>query len=453
MPIARLLSLYRFARSNRRRIVGALAADSKRSFWAMADQGVVSLGSFALNLLLARQFPMQGELNSLGSFGVLMGLGFFLRGVHAALVVYPLSVGGAVLEPARVGRLTTTALAGTLLGWPVMGALLVGAALVWQIGLVVGLWSAAAMLAWLIQETLRRGLMASLRFRQAVLGDCVAYLGPVGGVAWLAWRGPLALWMVFAALTAASMLAATIQAVQIGLARSGWLEFRAFAAESWRLGRWVLLGSGLSNFFTHTLFEWNLAWWLGKEALGVYYALSNLVRLANPVALAVASLVVPNAARVRRLEGLHRAKRLMQRFTLLGALALTPYLAMLLLLPHRAITLFFAADSTYLSHTLALRILALAAASSFCSICLASFLNAVERSRYTFIAQAASAVAFVGIAMPMTAMLGIVGAALGWLVAIGIEVAIEVWFIARLQDRPTMEPEGPGAAQVRSAPA
>src|SRR5262245_41064431 len=117
MPISQLMNLFRFARTRRGHIVRTLAADSKRSFWAMADQGVVSAGNFLVGLLLARYFGQHRQIDVLGDFGLLMGVVFFLRGVHAALVVYPVSVRGAVVSADQLSAITTSALWATLMSW------------------------------------------------------------------------------------------------------------------------------------------------------------------------------------------------------------------------------------------------------------------------------------------------------------------------------------------------
>jgi O-antigen/teichoic acid export membrane protein len=448
-----MLNLFRFAHARRGHIVRTLAEDSRRSFWAMADQGIVSAGNFAIGLYLARFFDQHHHVNALGDFGVVMGVVFFLRGVHAALVVYPLSVRGAVVDSMQLSVLATSAIWTTVISWPVQGALVIGAALLWKIGLPVGLWAACAMLVWQIQETLRRALMTHLRFRAAMLGDAIAYLGPFGAIVFIARHGDLPLWTIFATMALWSFVAALLQAAQVRLCRHAWSDVLDFPVQSWRLGRWVLLGSSISTLCTHTLFEWNMAFWLGTQQFGIFYALVSMVRLANPLAFAVASMVVPNAARTRREQGMHRAKRVMQRFTLLGALFLVPYLGLLLLSPRLSIMLFYGKGSEYLNYALVLRVLAGTIALSYLSICVAAFLNAVEHSRYSFIAQLYSATAFVVIAMPLTAIFGIAGAALGWLISQVTDVLANTYFVTRLTEDKRELPVELGAALTASFPA
>src|SRR5262249_11382259 len=154
------------------------------------------------------------------------------------------------------------------------------AAIVARIPLLVGIWAAVALAIWQLQETLRRALISQLRFRSALIGDSISYLGQVGAVIFLAHRGNLTLVNCFQAMAITSVLAALVQAMQIGLHPVNLALFRETVRESWKLGRWILVGN-LSGFFIGPAFNWNFAFWAGKELLGVYYALTNLLRLAN----------------------------------------------------------------------------------------------------------------------------------------------------------------------------
>jgi O-antigen/teichoic acid export membrane protein len=416
----------------------------------MADQGVVSLGNFAVNLLLARYFAQRDDLSSLGSFGVLMGLVLFFNGIQAALVIYPLTVRGTSVGREQIGRMAGISLVLTLLAWPLLGAGIIAAALLWRIDPVVGIWASAAMLLWQLQETLRRGLMAHLRFRAVLPGDAVSYLGQMSIVGYLAWRGTLTLSSTFIAMAVTSGLGALIQAVQIGVRGAAIGRVSGFARECWALGRWVMMGN-LTTLFNVTLFEWNTGFWLGRATLGVYYAISTMVRLANPLSFAIASLILPNASRTWHEEGMWRAKRVMHRFGLLGTLLLAPYLALLILLPHLAITAFYGSNSPYHEYAMVLRIAAFASALAYSAIATGAFLNGVERTGYSFIGQFVSAASFALVAMPLTAIYGLIGAVSGWAISAGIQTLLYAYFIHRLPDeRNRLEPEPVGDAPLGS---
>src|SRR3954470_15837197 len=60
-------------------------------FWALADQGVVSLGNFATTLLMARYLPA----SEFGIYSLLFSTILFLNSLHSALVTLPVLIRGA----------------------------------------------------------------------------------------------------------------------------------------------------------------------------------------------------------------------------------------------------------------------------------------------------------------------------------------------------------------------
>jgi O-antigen/teichoic acid export membrane protein len=135
--------------------VTVLAARASLSLWALTDQGVVSLGTFLTSVLLARTL-VPAEY---GVFTLIFGAVIFLNGIQGSLIGFPLSVKAAKAEQRGVQELTTA-------------ALLLTTGLAVLLGLVV-----AAMVLWQLQDCFRRALMAGGRFRVAIDGDTVSFLG------------------------------------------------------------------------------------------------------------------------------------------------------------------------------------------------------------------------------------------------------------------------------------
>jgi membrane protein implicated in regulation of membrane protease activity len=149
-----------------------LAVTKKRGIAVLIDQAVVSMGNFLTLALLGRHL-IAAEF---GAYGLIMETLFFLNGVQFALVIYPLTIRGATGDHGTVRQLTLASLLFTVLLVPftviVMGKTAIATG--------VGFAAAAAVLAtllWQVQETLRRALMAELRFSAAVWGDAISYLG------------------------------------------------------------------------------------------------------------------------------------------------------------------------------------------------------------------------------------------------------------------------------------
>lgn len=430
---APIFNLIRQLSGRRKEIGRTLLADSKRSFWAMADQGVVSLGNFGVNIALARHFEHQHDLAGFGAYWVLMELMYFLNGIQGALVTYPLTVRGAVLDQPGLGKLTTQSLAMTLLGGPMMILALMATGLVIHLPLTVGLWAGVAIVIWQLQETTRRALMSQMRFRAACVGDAISYGGQFLAVVCLAVWGHLDVPRTFQAIAVTSALGCLFQAAQLGLRTTRIGEIVAFARHGWEVGKWLLLGN-LTSLFSGALFNWNLAYWAGLEVLGVYYALFNLIRPAHPLAFAVATLVTPHAARTRKEEGMERAKRISLRLSLLGALLLLPFLGVLIVMPKFSLALAYGWESSYLEYSVMVQLAAIAAVFVYAGTAAGAFLNGIERTRETFFSQAIYAVAFVVLVMPLTAFFGLSGAFLGRLLAAVLGAGSNLLFAYSSQD-------------------
>lgn len=433
---AALLPFFSRLLAQRSKIVRILAADSKRSFWALADQGVASFGSFGVNILLGRAFQQLGQVGQFGNYWTLMELMIFLNGLQGALIIYPMTVRSASLDLKGLRKITSFSLMLTLLLWPILAAAIMVTAFVSRIPLEVGVWASVALIFWQIQETTRRSLMAHLRFRDALLGDFVSFAGQVALVAVLFAGAKLSLATTFQAMALTSALGALIQAIQIKPGKMDDRTLPEFGSECWNLGRWMLAGN-LTNFIIGPLFAWNLRFWLGDAMMGVNYALSNLVRIANPLAFAIASMIVPSAARAAENEGIQRSKYVVLRLGSLGALMLVPYLGFLICFPRHALALVYGWDSTeYMAWAGVLRLSAVATLFGYAGIVTGSYLNGINKSKQALRGQLIYAVGAVMIAMPFVALFGIYGAALGWIVAAGALAISNIYYIVRAADRP-----------------
>jgi hypothetical protein len=209
----------------------------------VADQAVVSLGTFLTSIALARGLaPAQ-----YGVYAAVVAAMLFLNGIHGSLVASPLSVRGAAAGPAGLARHSAAALwfTGAL---AVPGGLALGAVFGGRGGGVVWLWAPAALAAWQLQETVRRSLMCGLGHRRALWGDALSYLGQAALVGWGCGAGWITLGRAFAVMALTSGAAAAIQAAQTGLSRAGMSEVRALARDYWKFGSWLLYGTFASVF-------------------------------------------------------------------------------------------------------------------------------------------------------------------------------------------------------------
>src|SRR5262249_45361551 len=138
----------------------------------LLDQAIVSLGNFAVNVLLARAFPAE----EYGIFSIVLSLILLLNTFHQALVTYPLSVRVASADSSDAMHLISVATLAT----PVLALLCVPlfaipTASVGRLDLLP--FAGAALVAWQLQEVYRRSSLARTAYRRAIISDAVRYLG------------------------------------------------------------------------------------------------------------------------------------------------------------------------------------------------------------------------------------------------------------------------------------
>ena len=141
MSLSSLGRLFRTANANKGRIVRSLASTGRSGFWALADQGIVSIGNFAINFVLAKGFAAQNRIDQNGVFGLLFELMFFLNGVQGRDHL-SLTLRGAAStrghQPAQ-HRLDAADVSGDP-----AGGRIVGITASFQTTVMVGIWAAIA---------------------------------------------------------------------------------------------------------------------------------------------------------------------------------------------------------------------------------------------------------------------------------------------------------------------
>ena len=271
------------------------------SFWSLADQGVVSLGNFATVLLLGRKLSP----DALGTYGVILGALLFLNNVQASLINYPLSVHGATSDGLNLRRLTWGSILLTALLLLPMALAITWATRAMKV-LELAPWIIATLILWQFQETLRRALMSQLRYRDAIWGDALSYLGQAGLVGALIWRRHSGLSWIFAAMALTSALggAGAVDTDQSDCdVHDGSC---ARARDCWDLGRWTAL-SNLAGVINIQVVMWTLVASHGAAEGGKLLALGTILGLTHPALFSVGNLIVPASAstsigRLRRSE-------------------------------------------------------------------------------------------------------------------------------------------------------
>ncbi len=398
--------------------------------WAITDQAVVSIGNFTTNIFLGRILRQEVY----GTYGVLLETMFWLISLQAALVVYPMSVRGALIDdPQRLRRFATANLVLTLcMAIPLAIGLMIASGGIDQFGISLGFGAGVALLLWHVQELSRRLLFARLRFKEAIVGDAIRYLGQAVVVfALYAYYGSeLKLTTVFLALGSTAVLGSFVQAWQIGVAKVPWSEIRPMALEFWRLGRWMLAAN--MTFLVSTLgIQWTLAWKHDFNTFGAYVALSNIVKLSHPLMFGIVAIITPAAARASVDGGRLVARHITVKYALQGLMILLPFYLVLVAVPSVAVNFVYGAGK-FPGLENEMRVYVIWYIVLYISSVLGAYLSGLERARHHFHSQLVHAFAAAAIALPLTIQYGLMGMLIGGVIAKTVLCLAFLWYLRRV---------------------
>ena len=397
--------------------------------WTLIDQCVVSAGNFLTGVLLARGLSE----HEYGAFSVVLETMLFLNSLQSAVIVYPLTVRGAVASTSDLRRQTSAAMILTLLLLPLLGGAmglgtLAGAGAGSNSLLVVA--AISAMLLWQLQETVRRALLASFRAGECLIGDTLSYLGQALIIFILYYNQSLTLPRVFLTIGISSAIAALVQATRVGWVRLTARELLVAAKEFWSLGRWVLL-SALMASVTLLSYVWILKFRGGDEP-AILAAINVPLKIANPILLASGSLLVPAVARAFKYSDHRSAFRAACRAAAPGMLLLLPLYVCLFLRPDLALRLLLGAKSTYLLYAPLLRLYSVGTAILYFDFLLNAYINGLGESRINFYARLTHAIAAICISIPATALFGVQGLVVSFMATASISLIAESIALRRI---------------------
>jgi O-antigen/teichoic acid export membrane protein len=393
------------------------------SAWAIADQAVASAGNFATVLFLARGLaPVE-----FGIFVLINSICVSVAAFHANLIVVPMVVLAAPASAAKSRTYTTTALVLTL-------ALLPASALAVFLSSVplhreaTGLLAVIYVLAWQLQETMRRALMSKLRYRDAIWGDVINYLGQALLV------GLLILWAhgtlneAFVIMVATSLAAAALQCWQTRLALATRTQLRAAGVAFWDLGKWLAVGS-LTGLGVIPLFLWLLNWFHGTEAVAAFQAVLNVLGLANPIILSIPAILVPVTANFLLARNDHGSRSLFglgMRYAVQIELILAPLFLVLAIWPRTALILFYGKASAYCNETSVLRIAVVACVLQIPLTVLLAVLTGAGKTKSSAVVLGAGTVASLACAPPLIYAGGVGGGMLSLIANRGTSVLLAI---------------------------
>ena len=296
---------------------------SSSHLWSLGDQALVSGSNFIVGVLLARVMGLE----AFGAYVIAQTYLLYANTFQASLVVSPMMTAiPAETDPGIQRKLVRGFFGYNLL---VICITVVG---VQALALVLGIWSehlslghlawplAFAMAGFQLQDWLRRAHFVRADNRAVFLSDLLAYVGQLGGLAWLGYVGDLTPITALLALAIPFSLSALATALSHGIRpdytesvsviKQHWLASRNFLA-TWQL-QWlgsvgvVLLGAGM----------------IGQQAAGAIRAAQNLV---GPISVAfqwMDNIVPVRAALKLRDSGRHALITYLGRIGVVGGIAL-----------------------------------------------------------------------------------------------------------------------------------
>ena len=393
--------------------------------WTLLDQGVVSLGSFIVNIFIARELsPME-----YGTFALLWGGLLGLQQINAAFVFYPMSVRLVVAKGEQHKRLLN--ISAVLVALACIAQCIVLSLTLLAFGRGDLLPSAVAwFVLWQMQETMRRGLFAGFRHKAAIVGDTISYIGQVAIIGFFLLRGPVSLTTILYCMAATSGVAALVQAYQLGLSLHRPHDFRQTVSDFWIVGRWALV-SNLVSQLRHQIILWLLAALSGAVIAASFQAAQNVANLVNPIIFGLCNVIPQSAAHVQA-RGNAYAWRSARIYALLGLPPTFAYYAFALIAPEFILHVFYGAASPYTELSLAVRILMIAAIAGYGADMISSFLHGVNAAGLALVINAIGTGIAILLVLPLVAEFGLNGAFLALAIANTIRSAASLWTIKRM---------------------
>jgi O-antigen/teichoic acid export membrane protein len=245
------------------------------NFWGLSDHALISAANFMTMVLLARSLTP----TAFGYFTlVYIGL-LFVNSLQLALITQPHNVLGTARSGAEYARYTSSTAISQILFAAIAALLALGGAVFAHLAL----WEptpllfalAPAVVAWQLQEFVRRVLYTEGRLGAAFVNDIISYGGQAVIVVAL-WRlgqlsGPAALY----ALALTSALGAVMGGWQLRDSLAQHIDPAVFR-ENWRFGKW-LGGVQIGHWLSVELYIYLAAVILGAAAPGVLRAAQVLM--------------------------------------------------------------------------------------------------------------------------------------------------------------------------------
>jgi O-antigen/teichoic acid export membrane protein len=404
----------------------------ERASWTLVDQGVVSSGNFLLNVLLARTLSEEDY----GKFALFLGAIFILRAIDYSLISYPLSLRLCVArDDERARLLGNTILLAAALALVLVAVMALGTMLLADNILLP---ACLCFLCWQAQETSRRCLLADFRYREAVAGDGIAFVGQALLIGLVARLDGIALPAALYMMSATFAVGALVHASRLRFAWPDLPETRLMAREYFSVGKWSIVNYELV-LVRAQLFPWILAATAGTAATASLQAGLNIANMMNPILFGIGNAIPQVAAHAHKTDGVIGAWRAAYGYVLFGLGPILLICAAAVLMPELLLRMVYGPSSPYLAAALGLQLLAVAGVLDYIAEMISKTLLGVEAGRLASVVNVVAVGVAAVLAFALIGTQGVLGACLALLIAnlvraTGGVIAI-AWLIADEKSR------------------
>jgi O-antigen/teichoic acid export membrane protein len=310
----------------------AALADRSPKFFALCDQGVVSVTNFAIGVIIGR---VCGKAE-LGIYALAWTLMTLATAFSATLTTTPYAVFSPQMDRDQrnlyLGSILVHQLVvSTLFALVVAALAALGSWMGWvshSLSSVIIITACVTVFVGL-QEFVRRVSFAELKVGLALLIDSIACIIQAGG---------LFLLFHFRMLTVSRTY--ILFGISSGFVAIGWLALHwkvvrldvqlcaQDVGRNWRFAKWVL-GSTLLWTVAMYLYPWLLAAFHGISVTGLWAACSTIVAVGNPVSMGLSNYIGPQIHNVYAASGAAALRRSVYRSSLLFALVNLPIVLVL----------------------------------------------------------------------------------------------------------------------------
>lgn len=381
-----------------------------KDIWALADQILISGSNFVTMVIAARGLHPE----AFGVFTLVYSALLFANVLQSTLITQPHNVIGATRSGLDYIRYTTS----TALSQLFMTALCVLAA----VGIAAGSWmlqSSATpllvalvpvILAWQLQEFVRRVLYTEARFGAALVNDIVSYGIQTLLVATMMFTDDLTPTTIMYCLAATSGAAALLGMWQLR-GSLGWQIDRTAFTENWRFGRWLAGAEILQWCSSLNFYLYLAAAMLGTAASGELKAAQVLFGPARVLAFQLTNVLPMKFSRTLAAGGDAALHRRLKGVYVWFAPLTGGYCLVVALLAGPLMRLMYGPDYTGSASILALY--ACCAFAQYIELVVSAAMTAKRQTHWAFISYVYSAALAVVLAYPLLRFLGVEGAVVG----------------------------------------